>query len=456
MALPTLRVAIGVAAPDGIMTLDEAGSDGQLDVAVLAEVGINVDWSDITQWVRATDGVTINRGGAQNRGPYFRAEAGQVTFTLDNRDGRFDPFNLTTGSEGGSEGTIYGEAVYGDSYGLTFYYGTGSPYLDDAGRSLLRPGLPVSIQATHDGVTHDLFTGFVSTWLVDYPSNGVDSVARVTAHDAIGRLSRSEEVDLDAEVGEGDDVGERIGRALDRADWYSSLRDIATGTPEQLIGTVHDRPAWDEMVEAADSVNGYLWVRSDSTVTYKTKSQFPRSAEFAFGVGDDAVPTRSVQVSNDFQQLFNVIKLTNELDFTAQVSDADSIALYGRFAHDVSGLPLLEETDVTASAVHLLSQFKDLRLRVEGFDVPLSSGSSDVNWARMLGIDVLRRVAGRFITPDGRLIEREGLVRGLTLRIMPTVWEWSVSTTSAPEALGVFELDNVSLGVLDTHTLAAF
>lgn len=455
MSLPTLRVAIGTAAPDGIMTLDEVGTDGQLDTAVLAENGINVDWADITEYVRVNPGVTINRGGTQGRGPYFRAEAGQVSFTLDNRDGRFDPFNLET-SVSGEEGTEYGEATYGDAYGATSYYGTGSPFLDDQGRSLLRPGLPVSVQATHDGVTYDLFTGFVSTWLVEYPEAGIDSIARVTAHDAIGRLSRSQDVELGDFVGEGEAAGDRIARVLDYAGWYSSLRDIATDTPEQLIGTVHDRPAWDEMVEASDSVNGYLWVRSDSTVAFKTKSQFPRTPEFSFGVGDDVVPTRTVQVSNDFQQLFNVIKLSNEDGAEVQVTDADSIDLYGKFSHDASGLPLLNDTDVAASATHLLSQFKDLRLRVEGFHVPMKADSSDVNWARMLGLDVLRRVTGSFVTPDGRTVTREGLVRGVELRIGPTLWEWSVSTTQAPEALGVFELDNVSLGVLDTHTLAAF
>ena len=88
--------------------------------------------------------------------------------------------------------------------------------------------------------------------------------------------------------------------------------------------------------------------------------------------------------------------------------------------------------------------------------VPLHTASVAASWRRMLGLDLVRRVRASFTTTDGRLIEREGLVRGIQLDIGPTVWRWDVSTSAAPEALGTFTLNDPSLGVLDTSPLAAF
>lgn len=82
-----------------------------------------VTWVDITKWV--TQG-RISRGRAHE---LSRFDAGTMALAVDNRDGRFSPFN------------------------------TGSPYSPN-----VTPFRPIRARATYDGVTYDLYRGFIEAW----------------------------------------------------------------------------------------------------------------------------------------------------------------------------------------------------------------------------------------------------------------------------------------------------
>ena len=69
---------------------------------------------------------------------------------------------------------------------------------------------------------------------------------------------------------------------------------------------------------------------------------------------------------------------------------------------------------------------------------------------------MLTRIGATITTTDGRSITKDGLVRGIGLNISQFNWNWRLSTISAPNALGDFQLDDLELGKLDVHELAAF
>ena len=448
MALPTYAVRISTGPQPDALTLDDAIL-GKLDTGGVLGDGLSLEWDDITTYIRESSGIVVNRGGTNKRGPYFAAEAGTATFTLSNLDGRFDPFfegSTTVGSTYGS--STYGSSTYGSS-------SAESPYWIN-GESILRPGLPVSIIATHDGRTYDLFTGKVQSWKVTYPENAIDSVVVVTAVDAVSDLNEALVAESGVEVGVGDTPGERIERVLDAIDWPDARRLVDDTDTTEILSTFYGRPVWQEIADVSDAVNGYLWVGPDGTVRFQSKSQFPRAADFEVGVAAGAVPTADVQVNGDIDQLYNVVALAREDGATQTVTDTDSIDKFGRRSFDRSGLPLATDDSVLSSLVYILSQHKDLRRRVEGFSIPMHAGRDDAAWRNMLGLDVLRRVSASFSTPHGTTVTGDGLVRGLRLTIRATVWTWEVSTLGAPEALGDFTLDDPTLGVLGLGTLAAF
>lgn len=450
MSFPTLAVRIGVGPQPDALLLDDA-TYGKLDTGGVLGDGLSYEWDDITDSVREQSAITIQRGATNNRGPYLSAEAGTLTFKLDNRTSTFDPFHEGTVESG--TGVSYGGGAYGSgTYGTTL---SDSPYWID-GESILRPGLPVSVQATLDGVVYDLFTGKVTAWNVSYPEKAFDSVVTVTASDAVADLAQSIPAEVFEEQGASETPSARFARLLDAIGWPNERRNIDDADATPLLSTFLGRPVWEEMQSAADAVNGYLWVDASGSVRFQGKSQFPRAAEFAIGEGTAAVTASEIMVSNDIAQLYNVVALAREDGNTQTVTDASSIDKYGRRSFDRSGLPLETDEAVGVSLTYILSQHKNHRLRLDGFEVKMHSGRTQTEWQTMLTVDVLARPTASFTTPHGNTITREGLVRGVGLNIRETVWTWTIDTSAAPESLGDFTLDDGSLGLLDTGVLAAF
>jgi hypothetical protein len=424
--LPDLYVEIATGPADGVLTLDDS-VDGRLGFTVLGD-SLSFDWTDVTPWVRVQPGIRINRGGTVQRGPAFTAEAGSLSVTLNNLAGRFDPFNAS------------------------------APYLRDDGSSMLEPGLPIRVRAVFENVNYTLFLGNVTSWLVDYPEKGVDSVATVSASDAIGRLSVASGPPLTTEVGDGETAGERIVRWLDHVGWYPTQRDVDTETLDSFHPTVLEGEAWPEIRSVAEDVNGYLFIDRDGRVVYRDRSSFQRVAGWSIGDvrASTDVAAATIQVSNNPDQLYNTVTVSSDDGYTITLTDSASVERYGARSYERTGLQTTQDFLVDRHADYVLSQHKDHRLRVEGFEVPMHAGSSRGAWLRMLAAELTDRITGQLYTPDDRLIERDALIRGLSLSIAPTVWTWQVSTFAAPEVLGNFTLDDPTYGVLDVSTLAAF
>jgi hypothetical protein len=99
-------------------------------------------WTYVTQWLRA---FSTSRGRASELAD---VDAGTANLTLDNRDRRFDP---------------------------TY---TAGPYYPN-----LRPMNRVWIRMQFNGVTHDVFKGYVESYEQQYPESGLDAVTVVRAVD---------------------------------------------------------------------------------------------------------------------------------------------------------------------------------------------------------------------------------------------------------------------------------
>lgn len=109
-------------------------------------------WVDVSAYVRQNPGVSVQRGRPGEPGQ--PDNAGVCTFTLSNRDRRFDPTYAS------------------------------SPY---AGQ--LRARKQVQVTATWSAVDYPVFRGFVSGFPVTGAAMGMDSVVEVVCYDALGFLA---------------------------------------------------------------------------------------------------------------------------------------------------------------------------------------------------------------------------------------------------------------------------
>jgi hypothetical protein len=322
--------------------------------------------------------------------------------------------------------------------------------------SKLLPGLPITVEATYLGSMFTLFSGYVENWSVTYPgeANTVSTVA-VSASDPVAILVAANPTPSDPPVGAGETISDRLNRILDRVNWSSADRMIETSGLATMAATSLDESAWSELQDSATSVNGYLWLNTRGQVEYHDKSSFPRSVELS--VGDDgAMPVVALELANDWEQVFNTVKLNRQDGVEQAVEDATSVAQFGIRAFARTDLLVDSDTLVSESAGYILSQFRNQELRLEGISLEPDDSYSDDAWTALLGMEMLTRIGATITTTDGRSITKDGLVRGIGLNISQFNWNWRLSTISAPNALGDFQLDDLELGKLDVHELAAF
>jgi hypothetical protein len=410
---PTLTVRIATSVPVDAFTLDDA-TEGRLANPpsipgyVLGDT-FGKAWSDITDYVRSDAGVVINRGASRQQGPYFVFESGQLSLSLDDRTGDFDPLNLS------------------------------GPYVS-AGVSQLTPGLPITVSATHAGTEFILFTGYVDAWNKTYPGEGnTDSVVQVRASDPAAYLEKASPNES-APEGAGEFIHDRLGRLLDAASWPADLRDIDDRGEFTMAATTTSTETWSEMQASATSCNGYLFVSVDGTVVYRDRTSFPNTNELTFGEGLD-VPVVDLELANDWDQIYNLVKL-NRTDGSEQaVRDETSIARFGMRSWKRSDLLVDNDDQVADSAEIILYQSKDQRLRMDAVSVELDDTYRDDQWSGMLSIELLDRIGSTTMTTDGRSVSNDGLVRGIDLSVQPYRWRWKLSTLAAPDRGGSFTLD---------------
>jgi hypothetical protein len=413
---PFLQVWIGTTREAESLILDDPDR-GLLDDATLGD-NLGFVWENITESI-VDDGVRINRGSTRSQGPYFRYEAGAATFRLVNQDGTFDPTNPSS---------IY----------------------TVAGQTQLRPSLPVRIDATYQGVTYPLFIGYVTQWDVTYPSAGTSvSTVDVACTDAVGVLAAADKA-ASPEQGSSDTVADRIDRVLDNVGWPVDGRSLEVSATESLRPTTMSQPAWTDILLAVDSFNGYAYAERTGTIVYRTKSSFPRRPSVRFG--EDGIAIDDLRVTSDVEQVFNVVKLGRVNSSVVAVEDSDSRALYGLRGFSRSDLLCSTDDQVSESLDYILSQFADLQLRVESVRVSPTDAESASTWQQLLDLEVLTRMATTVSTPDGREIEIEGLVRGISLDVTRFGWRWTLSTTQAPDRGGEFTLDSETDGLLAQFT----
>lgn len=424
MTWPTLTVRIATSVPVNAFTLDDATEGRFADPPTVTGYVLGdtfgKEWSDITEFLRTDAGVVINRGASRQQGPYFVFESGQLSLSLDDRTGDFDPLNLS------------------------------GPYVA-AGVSQLLPGLPITVSATHAGTEFVLFTGYVDSWNKTYPGQGnTDSVIQVNASDPAAFLEKASPAES-APAGAGELVHERLHRLLDSVNWPADLRDIDDRGLFTMAATTTSTETWSEMQATATSCNGYLFVSVDGTVVYRDRTSFPSANDLTLGEGQD-VPVVDLEVANDWDQVYNLVRLQRDEGAEQALRDEESIARFGMRTWKRADMLVDSDNQVADSAEIILYQSKDQRLRLDAAMVEADDTYADDQWSPLLGMELLTRLGSSLQTTDGRTVELDGLVRGVELSVQPYRWRWKLSTVAAPDRGGNFTLDDSALGVLGDWT----
>jgi hypothetical protein len=218
---------------------------------------VNVYWAldpevDPTNEGALLRGLNITRGRfnyVQPGGEGFeRQEPGRATITLDNADGRFDPYNA------------------------------GSPLT-----GLLIPGRRVQIKATIGGTTYWLFHG----WIDDIvPAGAVsDRTVRIEARDGWRWLLDRKPV---KQVQTNKTTDEAIGYVLDAADWPAAMgRTLGAGSDILPYWWTETATASEAIQDLVESELGRVFVAADGKLTFAGRlGDYNGTAAFTLAAAD--------------------------------------------------------------------------------------------------------------------------------------------------------------------------
>jgi hypothetical protein len=367
-------------------------------------------WTDLTPWLL---GVTSNRGFSDE---LFAFNAGSMSFTLDNADGRFSPDNPTSPYRLGDSTTI----------------------------GLLRP---VRLRARYDGIDWTIFVGRLETWDETF---GLDSgQVSVTAVDAFAELGAFDSYEQ-TPAGAGESYGARIARILDNADFQGETRiDVGVHT---FQATDLSQNALTELKLTADSEGGAVWIGGDGIFYADGKNALQEkersnSVQAVFSNSDveTAVGYEMLSVTS----AYDATKVTNRAAYaivgsTEQLATVGwSEALYGVRQDSRTDLVCSTDAQALSLAERHVALFQAPERRVESltFNPDLQPSTE----RRRVALEAIARgqlalralVRVDHTTPSGFEISKYLFVRGIHHNITPRSWTVSLDFTSATVVYGM-------------------
>lgn len=362
-------------------------------------------WTDVTPWLQS---FTFTRGATRVEGPILRYEAGTASIVLSNLDGRFNPVNPA------------------------------GPYVS-AGRTQVRPMVPVRIRTSYAGVYYDQWRGFADGWQLNYLGPEHSSVT-LTATDAQKVLTSHARTELPVAVGAGELPGARVNRILDSVGWPARDRLIETGQT-RLAATTMGGDAWSELLLVQDTEIGEIFVDPSGKVVFRGRysvlTRIPSitpQAVFGSDVSGGELYFADAVPQFDDDNVRNIMRITREGGVQQEVSDPASIVDFLEKTYERSGLLLQSDLEALDYGRYLLSQSKDAELRFGQIVVDPRAAPDDL-FPQCFGRDYGDRVTIRKRDPNVPLIEQDVLIRGVTGEYGGTNrWRWTWTLQPADKA----------------------
>jgi hypothetical protein len=353
-------------------------------------------WADVSPWLK---GFSFSRGATRVEGPVLRYEAGGATVVLNNPFGRFHPLNLA------------------------------GPYVS-GGRTQVRPMVPIRIRAAYQGVTYELWRGFVDAWDITYPSPDSGEVT-VTATDAQKVIASHSRVALGAPVGTGELSGARVHRILNSVGWPVADRLVDAGK-STLVGTTLDGDAWTELLLVQDSELGEIYVDPNGKVVFKSRHAIlieaqSTTSQLLLGRHSEAgeLPYVSLVPTYDDADVRNVVRIAREGGVQQEARDQPSIDEYLEKVHQRTDLLMQTDSEALDYAHYLLAGSKQPALVFAQVVVDPRAAPADL-FPQVFSRDFGDRITIRSRPPGVGLIERDVFIRGISGEYAATNrWKWA-------------------------------
>jgi hypothetical protein len=392
-------------------------------------IGSNYVLDGTTEFADVLDSVTnINvRRGRRDVGDQF--SAGTMTFTIQDVDGIFNPFDQN------------------------------SPYYDTP---QAKPGLaPLRavqlIRYSNTNVPESLFSGYVVNYDYNFALGGLDTVT-VYCADQFYLLAQTylDELNPSPETS-----GERIETVLDlpEVDFPAGSRNIATGTVNLGSGSAYTVPAGTNVLQYITQINetaefGRVFMSRSGVFTFQERIGNTLSAPVA-QFTDDGTGYKfdGVGISFEADSVINRAVVTGLDGKTATATDAGSIATYFIQTTSITNSLLNEQTSIDNASAYLLNPEPEPRYTsVATKYLMLTTAQKDT----LATVDIGDTISVEKTFPSGAgttQLAQELSVEGIEHRLDFSTGH-SILYSTAPTTI-VYELilDDLIYGVLDAENV---
>lgn len=323
-----------------------------------------------------------------------------------------------------------------------------SPYY-----GLLQPLRKLTITATHNAISYDLFAGYTLSYDYTYPRGEELGYITITANDALSLFNKSAISNVTGATA-GETTGSRIGKILDEIGFPSSQREIDTGlsTVQADPGTVRSVLQALQTVEFTEF--GALYISGGGDVIFRDRND---TATSIAGTPTVFNQTTGINYANlkfafDDKLIFNVAQFTRTGGSTQTVSDQTSIDTYFPHTITVDGLLNQSDSEVLSLAQAYIASRKTTDIRIDAMTLDLTTPSYTAGIAAALGLDFFDPVTISNEQPGGSTLTKNLQIFGVQHNITPTTW-LTTFTTGEP-VLDAFILNSSSFGIIGTSALS--
>jgi hypothetical protein len=405
MSVPDLLVEFETGGLTQGAQLDDDIS-GQLDTAVLGPIAADFE-EDITTYVREAS----THRGAQRE--LERVEAGTGTITLDNRDGRFTPFDPS------------------------------SPYYPN-----VLPMRRIRITGTWSAVDYPVFSGFVERWPVVFPGD-VDMEVTVSLVDGFKLLSVANVSGDFIQQGS----GARIAAILDAVMWPDADRDLDVGTATVPAITLANVSALEHLHQIAHAEGGRFFIGKDGKAVFREALEpNPDLSTRTWADDGSGMSYRDIVLDCSDDLILNDVHLTR-VGGTEQIAeDLDSQAEFGIRSSRSSAetdIQLTSDGAVLTRAELQVTRYANPVLRLESL---IDNAMQHDLWDRVL----IRDISDTVLVKESRTgTEQVSSLEGIAHEIRRD-GTWTVTLSVAPgQIVQAGILDDATYGLLDSTAILA-
>jgi hypothetical protein len=411
MTIPTINAVINFSTGPSFAQAFIIG-EGIFGTNVLADsAAVIVDVSNVV------DSVSIKRG----RNPQVdEFQTGTMTLRIVDQNGDFNPQNPS------------------------------SPYF-----GLLDPMRKVSISATSVGVTHPMFSGFITSYTTSTPLNANDVVyTTIQAVDA-QRLAQNAQIATVTGATAGDLSGTRINQILDMISWPESMRDVDAGLTTMQADPGTARTSLAALQTVTNSEYGAFYVDASGSFVFQDRSVTTASiggTPTVFNDNGNDIGYANALWRLDDTLVFNQANVSRAGGSVQSAVNAASVEKY--FAHTYNIQNLLMQTDAVALdyARAYVASRAETSVRCDAIELDLYTDNYANGILAALDLDFFDPITITTNQPGSSTLTKTLQVFGVAHTVTPNKWR-TVFTTLEPVIDG-FIIGNSNYGVLGQNVLS--